>query len=438
MTRRAARAAVIGALSAAALLLAGAAAAIAQRPPRLSVRAAALYAPSTGQTLLGDNVDRELPIASTTKLMTALIVLQHVHRLSTVYTYPDYHQAADDSQIGLVPGDRMTVRDLLVAMMLPSADDAAEDLAFNVGHGSVARFVGMMNAQARRLGLAHTHYSTPIGLDTPGNYSTAADLVRLAEYDLTHSRFFARVVDLRSATLSTGPVRAVVNRNVLVAEHPWIDGVKTGHTSGAGYVLVASGQRDGMRLISAVLGTDSEAERDADTMAVLDYGYGDFRPRTPVRAHEVLARPTVKDRPGVRVPVRASRTFTRILARSADVRVSVRVPRRLVGPLPAGAVVGSAIVLDGRRTLSSVPVVLERRLPAVSRLTIAVRFVTQPWMLAIIIAGAAALALVGVLMRSARRSRGPGGPGGPGGRRGRPGGRRSAGARRRGSSWGRA
>ena len=79
--------------------------------------------------------------------MTALIVLQHVHDLQKVFTYPDYHQAASDSQIGLQPGDRMTVHDLLVAMMLPSADDAAEDLAYNVGHGSIARFVAMMNAR---------------------------------------------------------------------------------------------------------------------------------------------------------------------------------------------------------------------------------------------------------------------------------------------------
>ena len=410
MSRRVARAALAGALSAVAVLVAGAGIAVAQAPPRLSVRAAALYAPSTGQTLLGDDANRKLPIASTTKLMTALIVLEHVHDLDTVYTYPDYHQAADDSQIGLRPGDRMTVRDLLVALMLPSADDAAEDLAFNVGHGSVARFVGMMNAEARRLGLAHTHYSTPIGLDTPGNYSTASDLVHLAQYDLTHSRFFARIVDLPSATLSTGPVRVVTNRNVLVAEHSWIDGVKTGHTSGAGYVLVASGQRDGMRLISAVLGTDSEGERDANTMAVLRYGYGNFRPWTPVRARMVVARPTVKDRPGLRVPVRASRTFTRILARSSRVRVSVRVPRRLAGPLPDGAVVGSAVVLDGRRTLTSVPVVLDRRLLAVSRLAIAARFVTQTWMLAIIVA-VVALALVGVLARSGRRGSGRRGSG---------------------------
>ena len=412
MSRRAAQAAPACLLCVVALLVLAPGGARAQAPPRLSVHAAALYAPATGQTLLGVNADRELPIASTTKLMTALVVLQHVHHLGTVYTYPDYHQAADDSQIGLRPGDRMTVHDLLVAMLLPSADDAAEDLADNVGHGSVGRFVAMMNAEARRLGLTHTHYSTPIGLDAAGNYSSASDLVRLARYDLTHEKFLARVVAQPRASLRTGPVREVTNLNDLVAQHSWIDGVKTGHTSDAGYVLVASGHRHGMSLISAVLGTRSAVQRDASTMALLDYGSANFRTWTPIHAREVMARPTVSDRPGLRVPVHAARTFTRILARSSDVHVHVAVPHQLHGPLPAGAVVGHATVRDGHRTLATVAVVLERRLAAVSGLAIAARFITQPWMLAIIIA-VAALALLGVLVR-ARSGRG----------------------RRRGSSWG--
>jgi D-alanyl-D-alanine carboxypeptidase (penicillin-binding protein 5/6) len=375
--------------------------AIAQSPPALGARAAVVFAPATGQTLLGVNPDRELPMASTTKLMTALVVLQHVQDLDDVFTYPDYHQAATDSQIGLLPGVRMTVHDLIIAMMLPSADDAAQDLADNVGHGSVARFVAMMNAEARRLGLHHTHYSTPIGLDTPGNYSSASDLAHLADYDLTHFPFLARVVDMPSASLATGPDHDVTNLNDLVRDYPWIDGVKTGHTSGAGYVLVASGERHGMRLITAVLGTDSSAARDSASLAALDYGFRNFSSRTPLRAQEVVARPAVKDRPGLHVPVRAARSFTRIFAHSARVRVRVDVPRRLAGPLPAGSVVGSAVVMSGGRTLDRVPVVLDRRLAAVSRLTLAARFVTQTWMLVVIIV-VAALLLAALGVRAAR------------------------------------
>jgi D-alanyl-D-alanine carboxypeptidase (penicillin-binding protein 5/6) len=385
------------------------AAALAAAPPKLAVTAAALYAPATGQMLDGINANREHPIASTTKLMTALIVLQHVHDLNTVYTYPDYHAAASDSQIGLQPGERMTVHDLLVAMMLPSADDAAEDLAYTVGHGSIARFVAMMNAEARKLGLKHTHYSTPIGLDTPGNYSTAADLVKLAAYDLGHSKFFAHTVNQSSAVLKTGPVRSVSNLNTLVGTVPWITGVKTGHTNGARYVLVASGHKDGMTMISAVLGTDSETARSVNAMALMNYGYGNFRTWTPLRAHQVVARPAVKDRSGLHVPVRASRGFTRVLARDSHVRVRVHVPAQLDGPLPRGAVVGSAKVVDDGHLIQSVPVVLLRTLPAVSGLTLAARTVTQPLTLALI-AIVLVFVTIGLLALAARR-RGRSGPG---------------------------
>jgi len=134
----------------------------------------------SGRELYADNAADQLPIASTTKLMTALVTLEHEPRLSRILTQNDYYPAAGYSQIGLVPEERMSVHDLMLALLLPSADDAAEDLAYNIGGGSLPKFVAMMNARARQLGLLHTHYSTPIGLDTPGNYSSASDLVKLA------------------------------------------------------------------------------------------------------------------------------------------------------------------------------------------------------------------------------------------------------------------
>ncbi len=402
MSRRIAARLIATAACGVGLLGVAPAVAAAQGPPVLSVTAAALYAPATNQLLYGVNAQKRVAIASTTKLMTALVVLQHVHRLSTVFTQNDYTAAAVDSQIGLEPGERMSVHDLLLALMLPSADDAAEDLAVNVGHGSVARFVSMMNAEARTLGLRNTHYTTPIGLDTAGNYSTAADLVKLADYDLTHSAYFARIVALPRATLSTGShVRTVTNRNDLVGRYPWIDGVKTGHTLDAGYVLVASGHRGGMALISAVLGTDSETSRDANTLALLDYGT-DFRAWTPVRKGELMAQPTVKEQPGVHPTVTAAAGYTRILPRSAPVRVHVAVPHQLIGPLPSQSVVGTATVTDGRRVLARIPLVLTRPVAAVSGLTRAARFITRPLALAFILAVAGGGAL---LLRNVRRRR---------------------------------
>ena len=262
----------------------------------------------------------------------------------------------------------------------------------------------MMNVRARELGLHHTHYTTPIGLDTPGNYSSPADLVKLAAYDLTESPYFARIVALRSAVLQSGDhIRYVVNRNDLVGKVSWIDGVKTGHTADAGYVLVASGHRDGMTLVSAVLGTASEAARDANTMALLDYGFDDFHMVTPVSRGAVLARPGVRDRPGrPRLTDRCERIHAGAATprSGADPDPGAAAARRAVAASPRGRHGGGA---GGRPSLARIPLLLANALPAVSGLTVAARFITKPLMLAVIaIAIGALTALVATRRRRAR------------------------------------
>lgn len=333
-------------------------------PPALDVRAAEIIEASTGQALYARDGDGELAIASATKIMTALITLQHA-RLSQVFADPDFYPAAVDSQIGLVPGERMTVHDLLVALLLPSADDAAEDLASGVGHGSVSRFVAMMNAEAARLGLRHTHYSTPIGLDTPGNYSSASDLVALTRYVRSTQPFFRQVVSLPGATIRMGSSqREVTNLNTLVGRVSWVNGVKTGHTLDAGYVLVGSGTRDGMTLISAVLGAPSESARESDTLALLEYGFAEFRLVTPVKAGAVLARVPVNGSSSQTTPLVAASTFSHVVPRRTRIRVRVDAPKQLTGPLRAGAVVGSAVVLAAGHRLTSLPLRLLHAVPA--------------------------------------------------------------------------
>jgi D-alanyl-D-alanine carboxypeptidase (penicillin-binding protein 5/6) len=379
--------------------------ALAVPAPSLSVRAAALIDESTGELLYGSAADQQLPIASTTKLMTALLTLEHVRRLSTIFTQNNYTAASVDSQVGLLPGEQMSVHDLLLAVLLPSANDAAEDLAYNVGNGSVGYFIAMMNARARELGLTHTHYSTPIGLDTPGNYSSASDLVKLARFLLLHHGFFARTVAMPSVFVRLGgSVVRLVNRNDLVGSVPWINGVKTGHTLDAGYVLVGSGTRSGTTLISAVLGTSSQSARDSNTLALLNYGFANFHRVHPVTAGSVLARTTVRDQPGQRAAVIAARTFTDVVPWSARVTVRIEVPRQLAGPLPRHAVVGTALVLLDGRTLTRVPILLARRLPAVSPLTLAARFITRPFTLVVLVL--LLCAAVGLTVRRRIRTRG--------------------------------
>jgi serine-type D-Ala-D-Ala carboxypeptidase (penicillin-binding protein 5/6) len=222
----------------------------------------------TGRVLYAKDDQQRLPIASTTKLMTAYVALAHATP-GKVLTVQPYTPAPEETVAGLVPGQRLTVSDLLKAMLLPSGGDAAHTLAVDLGGGSLTRFVGWMNSAAARLHMGNTHYSTPVGLDTPGNYSTAADLAELAK-KLLEDPVVAQIVAMASARLTDGQV--VSNRNDLVGRFPWVVGVKTGHTAGAGYCLVGAGRRDGHEAISVVLGDPSETARDSDTLQLLRYG----------------------------------------------------------------------------------------------------------------------------------------------------------------------
>lgn len=372
-------------------------------PPQLGVTAADLIVANTGQQLYGVDPNAEHAIASTTKLMTALITLQHIQNLNTVFTQMNWRPSPADSQIGLVPGERMTVHDLLLALLIPSADDAAMDLAYNVGDGSVSNFVAMMNAEAERLGLTHTHYTTPSGLDTPGNYSSAADLSKLADYDMEHLPFFRQAVAMQSATLTSGRyVRHLVTTDTLLTEYPWIQGIKTGHTDDAGYVLVSQGTRDGMTLIATVLGTDSEDARDDNALALLDYGFSEFHPVAPLRTGQVLARLPVaySDK---KAAILAGGGYSSVVARNSRVQVKLPHARQLSGPLAKGTVVGRARVFVGGRQVAAVPMRLAHRLPAVSVFTKVTRFLGKSSTL--IVLALIAFAVAGVASVRRRRAR---------------------------------
>jgi serine-type D-Ala-D-Ala carboxypeptidase (penicillin-binding protein 5/6) len=333
-------------------------------PPRLDVKAAALIDAGSGQKLYGIRARAELAIASATKIMTALIALEH-ERLARVFTAPPYQLAPVDSQIGLQAGERMNVADLIAAMMLPSADDAAHDLAYNIGGGSVGRFVAMMNARAASLGLTRTHYSTPVGLDTPGNFSSASDLVALARYALRTQPFLRHVVAMPKAKIRIGSqTRVVANLNGLIGRVSWVNGVKTGHTLGAGYVLVGSGRRDGMTMISAVLGASSQSSRESDTLALLEWGFDNFRTVAPVSAGQVVTRVPVRGRKGLETALVASGSFSHVVARATPVTTVVDAPRELRGPLRKGAVAGTLVVLEGGVPVARVPLRLARAVPA--------------------------------------------------------------------------
>ena len=198
----------------------------------------------------------------------------------------------------------------------------------------------MMNERAGQLELDDTSYANPIGLDDPLNYSTARDLSKLTALLLRKPRF-ARIVDKPSAVLTTGAHRRIVdNRNTLVALYPFVDGVKTGHTIQAGNVLVGSASGKGAQVISVVMGEPSEAQRDADTLALLRYGLGQYRRRHVLDEDRTVASADIKyrDERALLVPEHGLNVTAR---RGERIRSEVNAPEELEGPLDAGQRVGS-------------------------------------------------------------------------------------------------
>ncbi len=246
--------------------LAAAPAQAAERPPAVpGAQAAIVIDGRSGEVMFAKRARSRRQIASTTKLMTALLTLERT-RPRQVFTAADYDAAPVESQIALRPGERMHVSDLFEELMLERANDAAVTLAEGVS-GSVSAFVADMNARGRELGLADTSYANPIGLDDPLSYSTAGNLAKLSLVLMRRPRF-ARVVDLPAAQLESGArPRLIDNRNTLIASYPFVDGVKTGHTSQAGYVLIGSARsRIGGKVIAVVMGEPSEAGRDVESL----------------------------------------------------------------------------------------------------------------------------------------------------------------------------
>jgi serine-type D-Ala-D-Ala carboxypeptidase (penicillin-binding protein 5/6) len=330
-------------------------AAEAARRPAISAPSAIVIDARTGERLYARAADARRSIASTTKLMTAYITLART-RPGEVFVAPRYRGSPVESTIGLRAGEGMSVADLLRALMLPSANDAAYALAVNVG-GSRSGFVRRMNAEARALALDGTHYSTPVGLDDSDNYSTAADLAQLAAR-LMRNRTFATIVNLPSAHLRTGShPRTVINRNDLVARYRFVDGVKTGHTNGAGYVLVGAAHGNGARVVSVVLGTSGTTARDADSLALLRYGVAQFRRSRPVVKGRAYARAKVRYYDGREVRLVAARSVRLTVRRGRALRTRVSAPGEVQGPLPAGRRVGTVQAIYRGRVVSTVPLV---------------------------------------------------------------------------------
>ena len=322
--------------------------------PEINAAAAVLADLDTGQVLFALNRNERRPIASVTKIMTALLVVERAN-LTDVVTVSENAasgQVSGISGLGLVEGERIRVDELLYALLLQSANDAAVALAEHVSD-SVDAFVDEMNARAEELGMTRTMFTSPNGLDDTG-YSSAADLVRLTRAAY-RSRGFASVVATRFHTVESldAEPRVVQNRNVLLWLYPGAIGVKTGFTSPAGFCLVGAAQRGDERLVAVVLGAPGEPFSAAATL--LNYGFDAFEHRTLLRQGEPLDDVDVGGRS---VSVSAGGNVRGLVPTAATVTRTVELDPHVAFPPARGEQIGVVRVSASGRAVGEVPLVV--------------------------------------------------------------------------------
>jgi serine-type D-Ala-D-Ala carboxypeptidase (penicillin-binding protein 5/6) len=291
-------------------------------------------------------------IASITKLMTVLVALEHA-QLDDVVTVSSAAAAVGESTVSLRAGETLTVRELALATLIPSANDAATALADHVGRGSLPRFVALMNAKARALGMTNSHFVNPHGLDAPGHLSTAHDVVTLLRAALRNP-FIQRASITETASISGD--RPLETTDDLIGEVPGLIGGKTGHTNSAGWSQVAAARSRGSTVYAAVLGDPSEARRDADLTELLHHGLASYAPVVAISSERTYAEATTG---WGRTPVSlvATRTIVKPIRVGRSLVRQIVMPTRVSLPVTRGQRLGLVRVLDGDRLVASSPLV---------------------------------------------------------------------------------
>ncbi len=334
-------------------------------PPTIRASAAILVDAGTGQVLFAHNPDLRRPPASTTKIMTAILLLENLP-LDTLVAADKQASETDGSSLYMRVGERISAEDLLYGIMLRSANDACVAVAKAVG-GSINGFVAMMNRKAAALGATNTHFANPNGLHAPDHYTTARDLARIACYAVQNPTF-NEVVRTRYRVIARDPA----NKDVYLKNHakflwyyPGADGIKTGYTVPAGRCFVGSATRRGWRLITVVL---NSPDIYGETRALLDYGFAAYHPVVVLPSGARVAEAPVTH--GLRrvVPALTVSELRYVAPRDevsrADVRVSLQ---PLTAPVPQGIRIGSAEAVAAGKVVARTDLVASARVESMPR-----------------------------------------------------------------------
>jgi serine-type D-Ala-D-Ala carboxypeptidase (penicillin-binding protein 5/6) len=325
--------------------------------PQVDARAYIVVDYRTDKVLAAKDAVARVEPASLTKLMTAYIVFQELAagklKLEEQVTVSEHAWRSEGSRTFIELGKPVSVQDLILGMIVQSGNDATIALAERIA-GTEETFAQMMNANAKRLGMVGTHFENSSGLPSPQHYTTARDLSLLAnaiirEYPQDYKWFSVREFEHNGIKQQ--------NRNGLLEKDPTVDGLKTGHTDSAGFCLVTSSLRDGMRLVSVVMGSTSMKARENASTALLNYGFTFYDTKLVVKGGDLLATARVWKGQSATVDfgIKDDLYITLPRGEAGSVKTAADVPPRLIAPLAADAPLGSLRVFAGGQTLATVP-----------------------------------------------------------------------------------
>lgn len=332
--------------------------------------AAILVDEDSGTVLYEKNADARRPIASITKVMTLLLTFEALEAgkisLDDFVPVSEHAYHMGGSQIWLEPGEEMTLNDMLKAICISSANDAAVAVAEYVG-GSEPAFAEMMNARAAELGMTNTHFVNACGLDEPEHLSTARDVAVMSREMLLHHTEVRDYCSIWMDTLRGGATQ-LVNTNKLLKSYSGITGLKTGTTGKAGVCISASAERDGLRLIAVVLGAASGKERFQAASTLLDYGFSHFESAAAeLPADAPLSLPVERGTAeSVALIYTAPERCLMPKGESSTLQVALDLPQKLAAPIRAGETVGTVKISNGSAELASYPVTAAQDVDALS------------------------------------------------------------------------
>ena len=337
--------------------------------PELNSRKVIVYDRLSGKKVYGKNENKETAMASTTKIMTAIIVIENCKNFNDVVTISSKAANIGGSRLKLNTNDKITVNDLLYGMLLRSGNDAAIALAIYTA-GTVENFAEMMNQKASLLGLLHTHFVTPHGLDDPNHYTTCYELAKITDYALKNDKF-SEIVKTKTATIKINDSpREIKNTNeILCSNIDGVYGVKTGFTNNAGRCLVTSIKKNDMDFIIVVIGADSRKYRASDTLKLIQYSFQAFHVENiDEKIEEEFSNWQNINQSRIRIYKASNSLHTKLstydihkIATSSEVQIEINVLTNFDSPLSENKKIGTLIVKNDDDIIEKIDILVANK-----------------------------------------------------------------------------